>query len=457
MLTTPNTTKICIAGLGYVGLTLAVSFAEVGFQVYGVDKNPETLKLLNEGKPHFFEPRLDDLLKFLLLQNKISFHESIPVIDGLNTYIIAVGTPLDENYKVNKNSLIRVTDELQQHLKNDDLVILRSTVGVGTSRKTVYNKLKESGLQFDFAFCPERTLEGAALPEIRQLPQIVSGVNESSRLRATNLFSTLTPIVIQVSNIETAELIKLVDNTYRDVKFAYANEVASICDKIGVDASEVIKLGRLGYKRTDVADPGLVGGPCLQKDSYIFAESVREHGVIPEITMLSRQLNEQLPIKIINRLKIYMFDHNIPKTNLKIFILGFAFKGKPATNDVRGSMTIPIIESLRANFTNPQLSFYDPMVTESQVKEYNIPAHDTIEAGFTNASLVIIANNNPMFAGIPIGALSQLMRKPGVIYDCWGNFKTGLDTLSDDVDYIIFGDGSLARAQLQQPEYMGAS
>ena len=143
-------------------------------------------------------------------------------------------------------------------------------------------------------------------------------------------------------------MIKLIDNSSRDVFFAYANEIARVCDSLGLSASEIIGSGKLGYKRTDIAKPGLVGGPCLHKDPYIFSESLKKYNIKPEITLTARKINERQPSEIVKF--IYKKFKKIKKNkNLNITILGLAFKGFPITDDLRGSMSITLIKNLRKN------------------------------------------------------------------------------------------------------------
>ncbi len=134
--------------------------------------------------------------------------------------------------------------------------------------------LQEVGVPFEIAFCPERTIEGNALAELRRLPQIVGADKVETAMRATRLFMETTPTVVRVRSIEAAEMVKLIDNTSRDLIFAFSNEIAQACDAVGVSAIEVINAGKLGYPRTNLPLPGPVGGPCLTKDPYILAQSV---------------------------------------------------------------------------------------------------------------------------------------------------------------------------------------
>src|SRR5262249_12908678 len=151
-------------------------------------------------------------------------------------YIITVGTPLDDKGRVRLDMIENTAAEVANHMKRGDLIILRSTVKIGTTSNVVYPILKNAGVDFEVAFCPERTLEGQALKELRELPQIVGGKTVKTAVRASQIFQFLTPTVVRVGTVEAAEMIKLIDNASRDVHFAFSNEVARLCDKGGISA-----------------------------------------------------------------------------------------------------------------------------------------------------------------------------------------------------------------------------
>ena len=191
----------------------------------------------------------------------------------------------------------RATNEISSSMVDDSIVILRSTVKVGTTSEIIKPILEKSNKKFKLAFCPERTLEGDALAELEKLPQIISGIDKRSLVRAESIFQKITSTIVKVSNVETAEMIKLIDNSSRDVFFAYANEIARICDNIGVNSLEVIRSGKLNYDRTDIAQPGLVGGPCLHKDPYILSDSVNKD-IRAEITLTARKIMRDNQMKL---------------------------------------------------------------------------------------------------------------------------------------------------------------
>ncbi|MBI4994123.1 nucleotide sugar dehydrogenase [Candidatus Peregrinibacteria bacterium] len=435
--------RVCIIGLGYVGLTLATVMADQGFDVLGIEIRDEVLDMLKSGNPHFFEPGLSDHLKRLIKEGNIHFEKYIPKECEATVYIITVGTPLDSDGKVRLDMIKNVSEEVSRHLKEGDMVILRSTVKLGLTRKFVEPILKQNKISFDLAFCPERTLEGYALIELRQLPQIIGGLTLESSVRAAQAFQFITPSVVVVNDPETAEMIKLVDNSSRDVFLAYGNEVARMCDAAGISAAEVIRAGKLGYPRTNVAWPGPVGGPCLEKDSHILAEGLREIGIEPEITTAARRLNERQPKEIISQLaKMISKINGFPDKPI-ITLFGIAFKGKPATDDLRGTMARPIFNEIKKHFPHAHFRGYDAVVSHKAIKEFGLEPFDNIESAINGASLVIILNNHLEFEKMPIEQLARVLTRPAVIYDFWNNFSSRDLHLPEGVKYIALGSHNL--------------
>jgi nucleotide sugar dehydrogenase len=435
---------VCILGLGFVGLTLATAMADVGFQVIGVEIREELLNQLASGNPYFFEPGLATQLKKNIQNGSFRAYKEIPKDCGATVYIITVGTPLDENRIINLSSIQKISEEIAKQLKENDMVILRSTVKLGTTRSCVLPTLSKANKRFQIAFCPERTVEGQALAELRYLPQIIGADDLPTRIRAAQIFHFLTPTVVQVSDLETAEMIKLIDNAKRDVAFGFSNEVARLCDAAGLSACEVITSGRFGYTRTDLAIPGLVGGPCLSKDSHILAQSMKKYGIIPEIAVAARKTNETHPLEIVDFL-IRLIQHKMDSASpLVISLLGIAFKGRPATDDIRGTTAKPIYKALKERF--PQAIFwgYDPVVESNTIKEFGLIPKVNITEATSNAHLVLILNNHPLFAELPVEKIALEMARPGIIYDFWNHYHPNTLALPDGVDYITLGSHKYA-------------
>lgn len=422
----PANYDIGIVGLGYVGLTLATVLAEAGYSVIGVEKRPELVAMTNEGKPHFTETGLPDALSGVTRSKKLVATERFDSGFTCDTYIITVGTPLSTAGVARTDMIEAAARDIAENMRDGALVILRSTVKIGTTRQVVAPILAASGKKFDIAMCPERTLEGKALQELRELPQIVGADNPEVADRAAAVFRRLTSSIVLVSDIETAEIIKLVSNTYRDVQFAFANEVARVCDAFGVSAHEVISSGKLGYSRTNVPLPGLVGGPCLEKDPHILMESARTRGVNLEITAAGRLVNERQPEETVRFISSEIQRRDLEASApLKIRLLGMAFKGLPETSDLRGSMSIRVLDALKKAHPNADIGIYDP-VTPAALLAEEFPyetVYDRFGDAVSGASVVVIGNNHPSLGTISPRTISEFIQPNGFVFDYWNHFS----------------------------------
>jgi UDP-N-acetyl-D-mannosaminuronic acid dehydrogenase len=436
--------NVCIMGMGYVGLTLAVVMAEKGFNVAGVEINVATLTKLQNKKPHFFEQGLEIRLKRAVDKGTLTFYQRINEIPQAlrpSLFVITVGTPLGENYKSQMHMVESVGSEIAVHMPEDSLVILRSTVRLGTTRKVVLPLLQRTGKKFSLAYCPERTLEGKAFEELTKLPQIVGGYIEEDTQRASDVFHQLTPTVIRVSSLESAEIIKLLDNSYRDHMFAFGNEVALLCDAAELDGIEIIRAANLGYERTNIAMPGFVGGPCLHKDPHILIDSLTDFGYSPSLIKHGRTLNESISSHVI-AMALRDLPNLAEAKNLKISILGLAFKGRPETDDIRATPAIELIMALKAQFPSAQIFGQDFAVSNESIQTLGIQAC-TLEQSFAEANLVIVANNNAKYQWIELDALAAKMQKPGLVFDVWATLPIDeTQTSIHDIKVRRFGSAT---------------
>lgn len=413
--------RICIIGLGYVGLTLAVAMCDVGFQVHGVERNPHVLDCLSAGKAHFLERGLDERVAKHVNSGHFSFGAKIKPDDHRRVYIITVGTPLTSEKQTNLSAIQSVARDVAEVLKPGELIMLRSTVRIGVTRDVVKPLLDSRDIPYALAFCPERTLEGKAIEELTSLPQIVGGVDNGSTIRAKNIFGFLTPTVITVSSLEAAEMVKLVNNTQRDYMFAFANEVAEICDVCSVSAIEVIRAGALNYPRAFNILPGPVGGPCLEKDPYILTEGVVQKGGQEGLALRARHFNEAMPSRSAALIASHRRGSN--SATKKIVIFGLAFKGRPETSDLRGSMAYPLIKHLQAHFPDAVIGGFDPSTDPEETKSFKIEIFDNAESAATDTDVIFFQTNNPRFQELNLTRLSGLMRNGALIYDYWNQFK----------------------------------
>ena len=411
-------TKICVVGTGHIGLPLAAVLAEAGFQVTGYDTNDDFIVRVNTTRTvDFREEGLAELLE-RNLHNRLTLTSTPPSEQDI--YIITVGTPLEAGTEQPDLEKIRLAvQRLAPGFGVDPLVVLRSTVSIGTTRKIVLPEIQRHASRFGLAFCPERTIEGRAIPEMCSLPQIVGGLDERSADRAEAMFRRITDKIVRVSSLEAAEMIKLINNTYRDLTFAFANEVALIAERLGLSAGELIHAANADYLRSGVARPGFVGGPCLEKDALILISSLHQMDFKPRVIEEARRLNQSLPDQVAARVMDELRRLRPDVDGAKILVSGFAFKGRPATEDVRGSAAIPLMQRLQERGFDV---WGHDFVTPEKILTGLGARACTLEEGFAGADGVVIMNNHADYLTAGIPTLARSMRRPAVLFDSWSLF-----------------------------------
>ncbi|MBQ6975916.1 MAG: nucleotide sugar dehydrogenase [Selenomonadaceae bacterium] len=338
--------RVGIVGLGYVGLTLGIAAATVGVEIFGTEINPAVKAALKNNHAHFHETGLNELIA---VHNNKNFHcvEEFPADKKFDAFIITVGTPLRPNSKTpNFDAIESAVRSIANVYDGSQVVILRSTVSVGTTRKIILPLLAElSGKSFDEVFvgmCPERTVEGKALEELRSLPQIVSGNNSTAIEKCRQLFKKITSEILVANSLEEAELAKLYCNTYRDMIFAIGNAFCLAAQSFGVDGVDVINLANYGYSRAGILKPGFVAGPCLEKDAYLLTNNMNESDS-KNFILTARKISESLEDIVID----WVSRHVEKSANKPVVLSGMAFKGRPETSDLRGSSSVNIAKKLK--------------------------------------------------------------------------------------------------------------
>ena len=287
-----------VVGLGFVGLTFALTLADAGVSIQGIEKDPEVRKNLRNGVPHFHERGLEPMLDEHV-GDTLTIHDDVSAVDS-DIYVLCVNTPLDDEQDIDTSALQAAAREVGENLSVHDLVIVRSTVVTGTCREVVVPTLEAAsdlvaGQDFFVAYAPERTIAGNALNELKSLPQVIGGINKSSADYASQLFQMFSKTTVPVSSLEAAETVKLLNNSYRDLRFAFANETAMICNEWGLDTHEVIHAANEGYDRNQIPSPSPgVGGACLTKDPYFLGLSGEYRGYDPVLPAASREVNEAM-------------------------------------------------------------------------------------------------------------------------------------------------------------------
>ena len=433
-----NKITIGVIGLGFVGLTLGVAAASKGIDVYGVEVNQHIKDCLKNKKAHFYEPGLDSLI--LRCSDK-TFHvvEEFPNDVKFDAFIITVGTPLKAGEKEPNFDYIR--SALQSSIKGvydgSQLIVLRSTVSVGTTRNIVIPLLSEmAGKRKEdvlAAMCPERTLEGKAVQELTHLPQVISGNNEESLEIAQQIFRKMTPTVVVAKTLEEAELIKLYCNTYRDMTFALGNAFCMAAQEFGVDGISAINHANYGYDRSNIAKPGFVAGPCLEKDAYILINNMPECDS-KNFILAARKFNESMEDIVVSWVQNQIGE---PEDGKVVALSGMAFKGQPETSDLRGSSSVYIAKKLKAlGYT---LKLHDFVALKSEMEALNLGSvHETIEDACAEAELMLVLNNHKKYGTVMYSDVFSYEKRKFKILDSW-NVCTELH-YSDDIKIYTLGN-----------------
>lgn len=414
--------KIHVIGLGHVGLTLSAVLLEAGHHILGSETNRKIINSLKGGKAHFLEPSIDEIISKHIEKRLIVFedHKSQKLKD-CNACIITVGTPLQrDSYKPDLNPINSALEVLKSYYSPEILVVLRSTVPPGFCRNHVLKTISSWGYNENevlLSFCPERTMEGAALKELVELPQIIGSNNEESQKRANKLFRSFNKNIIKAESLEQAELVKLFNNTYRDFHFAIGNIFSAVAKELSIPCLSTIELANQGYERSKIPLPGPVGGPCLSKDPYLLA-SVINNIELRRSLLTGREFNSKIAERVVNhvtnRIKLKSASNSV------VFITGIAFKGQPATNDLRASVAVDIIKAFQEKRFE-RIVLHDFICTELEIKNEfpDLKVEDDIYKGISYADIIIVCNNNKYYTHLNSQKLAKILKKDAIALDLW--------------------------------------
>jgi UDP-N-acetyl-D-mannosaminuronic acid dehydrogenase len=371
--------KICVLGLGYIGLPTSLLLARAGNKVLGVDINNSIIDKLNNNELPFTEPGLDDLFK--KAKNNFQTSRSIQSSDA---YIIAVPTPLESEMKMaNLDAVRSASRAILNVIKEEQIVILESTVPPGTSEKVILPILRENGVKtIFFAHCPERAIPGKTLYEMIHNDRIIGGLDEESIEKVKNLYSFFVRGNIFHTDLKTAEFVKLMENTFRDVNIALANEFSLLAEEAHINVWDAITLANK-HPRVKILKPGPgVGGHCIAIDPIFLAEKSNK----VRIVTLAREINSSMPIYVMKIIKSMIKDIKNPT----ITLLGLAYKGN--VDDIRESPTFKIKRI--AENEGISVKLYDPLVHNYQG---NSP---TLEEATKNSDCLILITDHDTFKEI---------------------------------------------------------
>jgi UDP-N-acetyl-D-mannosaminuronic acid dehydrogenase len=402
--------RIGVVGLGYVGLTLAAALARKGFQVYGAEAQPRVLESLRSGRVHIYEPGIDEVFADCLGRS-LFVGEALP--RDVDVAVLCVSTPVDGRGQPDLANLTAAAEQVARWCGPETLVVVRSTVPVGTSRAVVLPPLVAAWGRARLVMAPERTIQGQALRELVELPQVVGGLNEESRDAGAAFFGQLASRVVPVSSLEAAELVKLANNCHTDLIYSFGNELALIAERHRLDPLEVIGAANLDYPRPDLSRPGYVGGGCLSKDPYIMIASAGERA--PFLVGAARRLNEYLPVHVANRVVELLRQEHGATAGARLAVLGWAYKGWPPTDDMRGTPIAAMMPVFRE--AGLVVLGHDPMVREDVIRAYG-GEPTSLDKAFTEADAVLVVNDHPDYRAIELGSVLGTGRLK-LVYDSW--------------------------------------
>ncbi len=376
--------KLCVLGLGYIGLPTASTFAKYGVKVLGVDVNENVIEILKDGGLHIHEPGLGEIVQEVLESGMLRVALRPEPADA---FIIAVPTPFyEDNKRADMRAVISAAEAITPHLQKGNLVVLESTSPPRTTTDLIVPILEKSGLKagedFPLSYSPERVLPGQILRELIENARVVGGITPDSAQAGHDLYTSFVKGKIIKTNATTAEMVKLMENTTRDVNIAIANEFSRLADRFGVDVWEAISLANL-HPRIDILRPGPgVGGHCISVDPWFLVEAA------PDITPFirtAREVNDAQPQFVVSLVKRALGSLK----GKKIAALGLSYK--PDVDDLRESPAVEVVHLLQKE--GAEVKAFEPFAPESTLPNMTI-AHNLEEAlDEADAVLLLVAHS----------------------------------------------------------------
>jgi UDP-N-acetyl-D-mannosaminuronic acid dehydrogenase len=373
---------VSIIGLGYIGLPTAAVLASKGVKVVGVDVNQHAVDIINQGKIHIVEPELDILVHKAVQNNYL---KAVTKPEKADVFMVAVPTPFKDNYEPDLSYIKSAAKAIAIVLERGNLVILESTSPVGTTEKMMewmgeerpdlsFPKFGDDKFRADIAVthCPERVLPGQVVRELVENDRIIGGVTIQCAERARELYKIFVEADCLITDCRTAELSKLVENSFRDVNIAFANELSLICDKLGINVWELIKFANR-HPRVNILQPGPgVGGHCIAVDPWFIVDSAPDEA---KLIRTARLVNDSKPLFVMNKVNQAVQAIGKDTSELSIACLGLAFK--PDIDDLRESPALSIAQKIES------ISFSSIFLVEPNI--------DRIPNGFNSENIQLIS------------------------------------------------------------------
>lgn len=401
---------VCVIGLGYIGLPTASTFAKAGLKVIGVDVNPLIIESLQNGQVHIYEPGLGTLVQDAIKTNNLVI-SSHPV--QADAFIIAVPTPFYEDKKADLSFVKSAAESIIPYLEKGNLVVLESTSPPLTTINVLIPILEQSGLKagvdFSVAYSPERVLPGQILRELIENARVIGGIDQNSAEAGKILYQTFVKGEIITTTATTAEMVKLMENTYRDVNIAIANEFARLSDRFGVDIWEAIQIANL-HPRVNILKPGPgVGGHCISVDPWFLVEAAPD---LSQLIRSARTVNDGQPGFVVEKIKEILGDIK----GKRITALGLAYK--PDVDDLRESPAIDVVRLLSE--AGALVTAYEPFKPDFRIAPAIMAKN--LEDALHNADLILLLVNHKQFLEIDPNQILNLT-KTREIFDTVGGWK----------------------------------
>jgi UDP-N-acetyl-D-mannosaminuronic acid dehydrogenase len=391
--------KVCVQGLGYIGLPTAAMMALAGHEVVGYDVDARVLQSLDNGAPHVKEEPVRALVVGALNSGNLTLSAELPA--DAEAYVVCVPTPTID-HKPDLSFVQAASSAVAPLLNPGDMLIVESTVPPGTMDRVVVPALRAAGVDPDtvaIAHCPERVIPGAIVTELRENARVVGGRKPGDAERARALYASFTSGQIFVTDSVTAELVKVIENTYRDVNIAFANELALLSEELGVDAHEAIALAN-HHPRVNILSPGPgVGGHCIPVDPHFLSNA---NPFVTELIQAARRINERMPHVVVRRIGEYV----PPREGATIAILGAAYKAN--VDDTRESPTERIEELL--NERGYVTRVFDPVA-----ERYRGELTGSLEEAIRGADAVVLMVGHDAFAELDPTVIAPLLRRKVLI------------------------------------------
>jgi UDP-N-acetyl-D-glucosamine dehydrogenase len=407
-------TGVCIIGLGYVGLPLAVAFAKAGLKVLGVEVQQRRVDWVNKGQSYIADVD-SEVLTEVVREGLLEATTDQSRLKEVDAICICVPTPLTKTKDPELSYVISESEVVSMYLQKGQLVVLESTTYPGTTREVMLPILERSGLKagrdFYLAFSPERIDPGSKNYNIRNTPKVVGGIDAKSTKLATLLYSQIIDRVVPVSSPEVAEMTKVFENVFRNVNIALVNELTLLCEKMDLSVWEVIDAAStkpFGYMPF-YPGPG-IGGHCIPLDPYYLANKAREYDFHTKFIELAADINEQMPYYVVSRISDAINSKGKSLHRAKVLVLGVAYKRD--VEDVRESPSLKLIKLLREKGAN--VSYNDPYVASVKISEDNLRSVELTDEQLASADCVVIATDHSCYD------CRSIAQKAGLVFDTRG-------------------------------------